>query len=118
MPATSSACHNHGQMQIGDVLSEGELLQFTGIPYFAPDLFRRARMRDPLKVKQLHKGLQQLGEEGAVQVFKPLVDGSLLIGRGRPVAVRSGASTPAKPNTAWMRCSSAPASHRALGDLS
>ena len=71
---------NHGNMQIGDSFSEGELLQFTGIPYFAPDFFRVVRIRNPLKVKQLHKGLQQLGEEGAVQVFKPLDGGDLILG--------------------------------------
>ena len=71
---------NHGNMQIGDSFSEGELLQFTGIPYFAPDFFRSVRIRNPLKVKQLHKGLQQLGEEGAVQVFKPVNSGDLILG--------------------------------------
>ena len=71
---------NHGNMQIGDSFSEGELLQFTGIPYFAPDFFRSVRIRNPLKVKQLHKGLQQLGEEGAVQVFKPMDGGDLVLG--------------------------------------
>ena len=71
---------NHGNMQIGDSFSEGEVLQFTGIPYFAPDFFRSVRIRNPIKVKQLHKGLQQLGEEGAVQVFKPLDGGDLILG--------------------------------------
>jgi peptide chain release factor 3 len=71
---------NHGNMQIGDSFSEGELLQFTGIPYFAPDFFRSVRIRNPIKVKQLHKGLQQLGEEGAVQVFRPLDGGDLILG--------------------------------------
>ncbi len=71
---------NHGNMQIGDSFSEGELLQFTGIPYFAPDFFRSVRIRNPLKIKQLHKGLQQLGEEGAVQVFKPVQGGELILG--------------------------------------
>ncbi|MBS1170779.1 MAG: peptide chain release factor 3 [Burkholderiaceae bacterium] len=71
---------NHGNMQIGDSFSEGELLQYTGIPYFAPDFFRVVRIRNPLKIKQLHKGLQQLGEEGAVQVFKPLAGGDLILG--------------------------------------
>ena len=71
---------NHGNMQIGDSFSEGELLQYTGIPYFAPDFFRSVRIRNPLKVKQLHKGLQQLGEEGAVQVFKPVDGGDLILG--------------------------------------
>ena len=72
--------HNHGQLQIGDVLTEGEALTFKGIPYFAPELFSRARLRDPMKAKQLQKGLRQLGEEGAVQVFEPLLDTNPLIG--------------------------------------
>jgi peptide chain release factor 3 len=72
--------HNHGQLQIGDVLTEGEALTFKGIPYFAPELFSRARLRDPMKAKQLEKGLRQLGEEGAVQVFSPLLDNAPLIG--------------------------------------
>ena len=71
---------NHGNMQIGDSFSEGEPLQFTGIPYFAPDFFRSVRIRNPIKIKQLHKGLQQLGEEGAVQVFKPMHGGELILG--------------------------------------
>jgi peptide chain release factor 3 len=71
---------NHGNMQIGDSFSEGELLQFTGIPYFAPDFFRVVRIRNPLKIKQLHKGLQQLGEEGAVQVFRPANNSDLVLG--------------------------------------
>ncbi|MDX8399653.1 MAG: peptide chain release factor 3 [Gallionellaceae bacterium] len=71
---------NHGNMQIGDSFSDGEALQFTGIPYFAPDFFRAVRIRNPIKVKQLHKGLQQLGEEGAVQVFKPVDGGDLILG--------------------------------------
>jgi peptide chain release factor 3 len=62
--------HNHGQLQIGDTLTEGETLGFKGIPYFAPELFRTARPRDPFKAKQLQKGLQELGEEGAIQVFE------------------------------------------------
>jgi len=71
---------NHGNMQIGDSFSDGEALQYTGIPYFAPDFFRAVRIRNPIKVKQLHKGLQQLGEEGAVQVFKPMDGGDLILG--------------------------------------
>ena len=71
---------NHGNMQIGDSFSEGEFLQFTGIPYFAPDFFRTARILNPMKTKQLQKGLQQLGEEGAVQVFKPVSSGDLVLG--------------------------------------
>ena len=72
--------HNHGQLQIGDTLTEGENLSFKGIPYFAPELFRVARPRDPFKAKQLQKGLQQLGEEGAIQVFETTHDNSLLLG--------------------------------------
>ncbi|MGL4604652.1 MAG: peptide chain release factor 3, partial [Iodobacter sp.] len=71
---------NHGNIQIGDSFSEGELLAFTGIPYFAPEMFRIVRIKNPLKIKQLQKGLQQLGEEGAVQVFKPLNGSDLILG--------------------------------------
>ncbi len=71
--------HNHGQLQIGDTLTEGEALHFKGIPYFAPEMFRTARPRDPLKSKQLQKGLKELGEEGAIQVFET-VGGGLLLG--------------------------------------
>lgn len=62
--------YNHGQLHIGDTLTQGEVLGFTGIPYFAPELFRSARPKDPFKAKQLHKGLKELGEEGAIQVFE------------------------------------------------
>ena len=72
--------HNHGNLHIGDTLSEGEVLGFKGIPYFSPELFRAARLRDPLKSKQLLKGLQELGEEGAIQVFENLGSGALLLG--------------------------------------
>lgn len=72
--------HNHGQLQIGDTLTEGERLGFKGIPYFAPEMFRGARSRDPLKAKQLQKGLRELGEEGAIQVFEPYSGGDLLLG--------------------------------------
>ncbi len=61
--------HNHGALQIGDTLSDGEALQFKGIPYFAPELFVAVRPRDPFKAKQLQKGLKELGEEGAIQVL-------------------------------------------------
>jgi peptide chain release factor 3 len=72
--------HNHGQLQIGDTLTEGEVLGFKGIPYFAPEMFRVARPRDPFKAKQLQKGLQQLGEEGAIQVFETVSSKTLLLG--------------------------------------
>jgi peptide chain release factor 3 len=72
--------HNHGTVSIGDSFSEGESLIFTGIPNFAPELFRRARLRDPLKLKQLQKGLAQLSEEGATQFFRPLMSNDLILG--------------------------------------
>ena len=72
--------HNHGTIQIGDTFTAGEKLQFTGIPNFAPELFKRIRLRDPLKMKQLQKGLIQLSEEGAVQVFRPLINNDLIVG--------------------------------------
>lgn len=72
--------HNHGTIQIGDTFTQGESLKFAGIPNFAPELFRRIRLRDPLKQKQLLKGLVQLSEEGAVQVFRPLQNNDLIVG--------------------------------------
>ncbi len=76
--------HNHGQLQIGDTLTEGETLGFKGIPYFAPELFRVARARDPFKAKQLAKGLAELGEEGAIQVLTA-PGGELLLGAVGPL---------------------------------
>lgn len=72
--------HNHGKIQIGDTFTQGESLKFSGIPNFAPELFRRIRLKDPLKQKQLLKGLVQLSEEGAVQVFRPLMNNDLIVG--------------------------------------
>ena len=72
--------HNHGTIQVGDTFTQGEPLKFTGIPFFAPELFRRARLRDPMRAKQLQKGLQQLSEEGASQLFKPLDSNDLILG--------------------------------------
>lgn len=72
--------HNHGTIQIGDSFTAGELLNFTGIPHFAPELFRRVVLKDPLKSKQLQKGLQQLSEEGATQVFMPQINNDLILG--------------------------------------
>ncbi|MGQ9425462.1 peptide chain release factor 3 [Gilvimarinus sp. F26214L] len=72
--------HNHGTIQIGDTFTDGEGLKFTGIPHFAPELFRRIRLADPLKTKQLQKGLQQLAEEGSTQVFFPLKNNDIIVG--------------------------------------
>jgi peptide chain release factor 3 len=71
---------NHGQLQLGDTLTEGESLQFTGLPFFAPELFRTAEIADPMRIKQLRLGLKQLGEEGAIQVFTPHAGGAMLLG--------------------------------------
>lgn len=72
--------HNHGTIRIGDTFTEGESLQFTGIPNFAPELFRLVRLKDPLKSKALLKGLVELSEEGATQVFRPLNSNQLILG--------------------------------------
>jgi peptide chain release factor 3 len=79
-PGDVIGLHNHGTISIGDTFSAGEVLSFTGIPNFAPELFRRARLRDPLKLKQLQKGLAQLSEEGATQFFRPLMSNDLILG--------------------------------------
>jgi len=79
-PGDIIGLHNHGTIAIGDSFSEGEELQFTGIPNFAPELFRRAQLRDPLKLKALQKGLVQLSEEGATQFFRPLMGNELILG--------------------------------------
>jgi peptide chain release factor 3 len=79
-PGDVIGIHNHGTISIGDTFTQGEALNFTGIPNFAPELFRRARLRDPLKMKQLQKGLAQLSEEGATQFFRPLMSNDLILG--------------------------------------
>ena len=71
---------NHGVLQLGDTLTEGEALQFTGLPFFAPEMFRAVEVADPLRAKQLRAGLTQLGEEGAIQVFRPIAGSLLLLG--------------------------------------
>ena len=73
----------HGGVQLGDTITDGASLQFTGLPFFAPELFMTVILKNPLRTKQLQQGLAQLGEEGAIQVL-----------RGRPAAVRSGATPP------------------------
>ncbi len=79
-PGDVIGIHNHGTISIGDTFTEGEAITFTGIPNFAPELFRRARLRDPLKLKQLQKGLAQLSEEGATQFFRPIMSNDLILG--------------------------------------
>jgi peptide chain release factor 3 len=71
---------NHGTIKIGDTFTEKTPLKFIGIPNFAPEHFRRVRLRDPLKTKQIKKGLEQLAEEGAVQLFRPLINNDYILG--------------------------------------
>ena len=77
--------HNHGTINIGDSFTQGEEIRFTGIPNFAPEIFRRAVLKDPLRLKALQKGLAQLCEEGATQLFKPLRNNDLILGAVGPL---------------------------------
>ena len=79
-PGDIIGLHNHGTIQIGDTFSQGEALKFAGIPNFAPELFRRAVLRDPMRMKALQKGLVELCEEGASQLFRPLINNDLIVG--------------------------------------
>jgi peptide chain release factor 3 len=71
---------NHGQLRIGDTLTEGEALRVTGIPSFAPELLQGVRAGDPLKAKHLEKALMQFAEEGAAKVFKPAIGSGFVVG--------------------------------------
>ncbi|RLA28995.1 MAG: peptide chain release factor 3, partial [Gammaproteobacteria bacterium] len=77
--------HNHGTINIGDSFTQGEELRFSGIPSFAPEIFQRAILKDPLKLKALRKGLAQLCEEGATQLFKPMRNNDLILGAVGPL---------------------------------
>jgi peptide chain release factor 3 len=79
-PGDIIGLHNYGTIAIGDTFSEGEALRFSGVPNFAPELFRRVVLKDPLKAKQLNKGLDQLCEEGATQVYRPLTSNDIILG--------------------------------------
>ena len=79
-PGDIIGIHNHGTIKIGDTFTEKEPLKFTGIPNFAPEHFRRIRLKNPMKSKQLQKGLHQLAEEGATQVFRPLGTSDYILG--------------------------------------
>ncbi len=70
----------HGGVQLGDTITDGANLQFTGLPFFAPEMFMTVVLKNPLRTKQLQQGLAQLGEEGAIQVFKPDAGGNMLLG--------------------------------------
>lgn len=71
---------NHGQLRIGDALTEGEGLRFTGIPSFAPELLQTVRAADPMKAKHLEKALMQFAEEGAAKVFRPMIGSGFIVG--------------------------------------
>ncbi|MBU2604411.1 MAG: peptide chain release factor 3, partial [Alphaproteobacteria bacterium] len=71
---------NHGQLRVGDSLSESGEIQFAGIPNFAPELLRRARVKDPMKAKHLRKALESLAEEGVTQLFKPVIGSDMIVG--------------------------------------
>ena len=71
---------NHGQLRIGDTLTEGEKITFTGIPSFAPELLKSARALDPLKSKHLGDALKQIAEEGGASIFKPVVGAEWIVG--------------------------------------
>lgn len=79
-PGDIIGIHNHGTIKIGDTFSEKELLKYTGIPNFAPEHFRRVRLKSAFKAKQLQKGLLQLAEEGAVQLFRPVIGNGFILG--------------------------------------
>ena len=79
-PGDIIGIHNHGTIKIGDTFTDKEPLKFTGIPNFAPEHFRRILLKNPLKAKQLNKGLEQMAEEGAVQLFKPLMNSNYILG--------------------------------------
>ena len=79
-PGDIIGLHNHGTIQIGDTFTQGESLKFTGIPNFAPELFRRVVLKDPMRMKALQKGIEQLCEEGASQLFRPLNNNDLIVG--------------------------------------
>ncbi len=79
-PGDIIGINNHGTIKIGDTFTEKEPLKFIGIPSFAPEHFRSVRLKNPMKAKQLQKGLAQLAEEGAVQVFRPLGTSDYILG--------------------------------------
>ncbi|WP_428529718.1 hypothetical protein [Roseibium sp.] len=71
---------NHGQLRVGDTLTEGENIHVTGLPAFAPEILRRVRLSDTMRVKQMRQGLQDLAEEGLVQIFKPDLGSNWIVG--------------------------------------
>jgi len=79
-PGDIIGIHNHGTIKIGDTFTKKEPLKFNGVPNFAPEHFRRVRLKNPMKMKHLQKGLIQLAEEGAIQVFRPVTGNDYILG--------------------------------------
>ncbi|MBL8688087.1 MAG: peptide chain release factor 3 [Rhodospirillaceae bacterium] len=71
---------NHGTLRVGDTLTEGEAIRFTGIPNFAPEILMRVRLEDPIRAKQMRKALEDLAEEGVTQVFRPVIGSQWIVG--------------------------------------
>ncbi len=90
---------NHGTLRIGDTLTEGEELNFVGVPSFAPEILRRVRLPDAMKAKKLKEALQQMAEEGVVQVFRPQDGSPALVGVVGPLAARRAAGAARRTNT-------------------
>jgi len=116
-PGDIIGIHNHGSIKIGDTFTEKEPLKFTGIPNFAPEHFRRVRLKNPMKAKQLQKGLVQLAEEGAAQIFRPLGTSDYILGAvgalqfdvtSKRLKVEYGADTVYEPvqcvTARWVEC--------------
>jgi len=80
LPGDIIGIPNHGTLRVGDALTEGEAVRFTGIPNFAPEILRRVRLDDPMKAKQLRRALEDLAEEGATQVFRPVIGTAWIVG--------------------------------------
>ncbi len=80
LPGDIIGIPNHGTLRVGDTLTEGEDLRFTGIPNFAPEILRRVRLDDPIRAKQLRRALEDLAEEGVTQVFRPILGATWIVG--------------------------------------
>ncbi|MGE0260722.1 MAG: peptide chain release factor 3 [Alphaproteobacteria bacterium] len=80
LPGDIIGIPNHGTLRVGDTLTEGEELRFTGIPNFAPEVLRRVRLDDPMRAKQLRRALEDLAEEGVTQVFRPMLGSQAIVG--------------------------------------
>jgi peptide chain release factor 3 len=80
LPGDIIGIPNHGTLRVGDTLTEGEDLRFTGIPNFAPEILRRVRLGDPMRAKQMRRALEDLAEEGVTQVFRPNIGAQWIVG--------------------------------------